>query len=269
MQALFSKAQWILFMLGVLLIQWACSPVMKKTDALAQIQEPQVKELLQKVFTAMGGLEKWESIKSLHFNKKTDLYLASGAIEKSTDQQHDYYYQPKKAIQISWKQEGHSHLIQMRNGRVDKLIAGKKDPTANATSLTNSVLASTFVIGIPFKLLDEGTKLSYEGTKVLPNGKDVHVLKATYNPTEYSNHSKPDIWWHYFDRNTYQQTGYSVQLDDHTSYIENLSYDRVDGLLFTTKRKSWRMNDKGEKLYLRASYEYSEYATDMGLMKVM
>ncbi len=231
----------------------------KQKDPLSAIKDSKLKEVLSKALDAMGGYENWNNIKSLQFNKKTNLYEASGAIERATDQKHIYTFQPANKVSITWKEGDVDNEMLMENGAVKKLKNGLVDSTAKATSLHNSIYASTFVIGIPFKLLDEGAQLSYEGTKLIPSGKKVHVVKAVYNPTAYKAHTKADIWWHYFDEQNYQQVGYTVQLHDHSSYVENLSFENVGGFLFTTSRKSWRVDDNGNKLYIRADYEYSDY----------
>ena len=231
----------------------------KQQDPFSAIKDSKFKEVLNKALDAMGGYENWNNLKELQFHKKIALYEASGAIEKVTDQIHRYTFQPQNKVSITWKEADTAYEMVMENDEAKKLKNGVIDPTATSASLKNSIYASTFVIGIPFKLLDEGAQLSYEGTKVIANGKEVHVVKAVYNPVAYSAHTKADIWWHYFDVQNYQQVGYDVQLHDHTSYVENLSFDKVGGFLFTTSRKSWRVDENGNKLYVRADYEYSKY----------
>ncbi len=248
-----------IYVLAFFLLISSCATTIKERDPLSTIKDAKLKEVLNKSLDAMGGYENWNNLKTLQFHKKTALYESSGDIEKATDQIHRYTFQPQNKVSINWQEADIVHEMVLENEDAKKLKNGVVDLTAKSSSLKNSIYASTFVIGIPFKLLDEGAQLSYEGTKVIPNGKEVHVVKAVYNPTVYNAHTKADIWWHYFDVQNYQQVGYAVQLHDHTSYVENLSFDRVDGFLFTTSRKSWRMDDNGNKLYLRAAYEYSKY----------
>lgn len=247
------------FVVFLLFSSCATTTTTKQIDPLSGIKDTKLKEVLSKALDAMGGYENWNNLKSLQFHKKTNLYEASGAIEKATDQKHTYTFQPSNKVNITWKEGAISNEMVMEDGDVKKLIDGQVDKEAKSSSLKNSIYASTFVIGIPFKLLDEGAQLSYEGTKVIASGKKVHVVKAVYNPSSYKTHTKADIWWHYFDEQNYQQVGYTVQLHDHSSYVENLSFDRVEGFLFTTSRESWRVDENGNKTYLRADYEYSKY----------
>lgn len=237
----------------------ACGTSKKGLNALDKIQEPNVQTTLEKAFQAMGGLENWQNITSLQFRKKTILYLANGEVEKASDQMHLYENKPNQKVQIRWETNQEQHEIEMIGASLVKKVNQKIDDQANVTSLKNTVLAATFVMGVPFKLMDEGAALSYDGIHTMLNGKEVHTVKAIYNPDQYANHSKSDIWWHYFDKDTYEQVGYKIAIHDHNSYIENLTFERVDGFLFTTSRKSWRVNEKGEKLYLRAAYEYSDF----------
>lgn len=258
----YSFSQFIL-VLGFSCILMGCSSIKQPfIQRFNNIQEPNLKTTLKQAFTRMGGLENWEKIKSLTFRKKTLLYTEKGAIEKSSDQWHQYEYLPNKKVQISWEEDQVTHLIEMQGQQLLKKVNDEIDQTANKTSLKNSVEAATFVIGVPFKLMDEGVTLKYEGTQQMLNGKQVHVVKANYHPQQFSTHSKSDIWWHYFDVNTYQQLGYKIQIHDHNSYIENLAFEEVNGFLFITERKSWRVDEQGEKLYLRAEYVYSDFTVE-------
>jgi hypothetical protein len=53
--------------------------------------------------------------------------------------------------------------------------------------------------------------------------------------------------------------GNEVQLKDHRSLVYDLSEEEVSGLKLNGTRESWRVNEKGERLFLRAEYRYSEY----------
>jgi len=248
-----------IIILGILLITSSCVTTNTKQDPLSFIKEVELKEVLSKAMDAMGGIDNWNNLKSLKFQKKIEIFDAVGTIESSTQQTHHYTFQPENKVNISWSEADSSHEMILENNIAKKTINGSIDPTAELSALKNSIYASTFVIGIPFKLLDEGAQLSYEGIEVIASGKEVHIVKAIYNPEAFDSHTKADIWWHYFDVQNYQQVGYTVQLHDHTSYIEDISFDRVGGFLFTTSRKSWRIDENGNKLYVKADYEYSDY----------
>ena len=245
-----------------LFLTFACTPSKSTLKSLNTIEDLQLRAILDKAFIAMGGLDNWRSLKSLHFQKKTDLFLASGDVEKATLQQHDYYYKPTPNYRISWEKGGEAHAMRLENEEYYKKKNTSRDTTVSITSIENTILAATFVMGLPFNLLDDGVQLSYEGVEQLENGKKVNVVKATYDPIAHDNHTKADTWWHYFDVTTHQQVGYSIRMGDHNSYVEDLDFDRVDGFLFPRNRKSWRVDEQKNKLYLRASYEYTAYSTE-------
>ncbi|MEM6700564.1 MAG: DUF6503 family protein, partial [Bacteroidota bacterium] len=200
-----------------------------------------------------------EKKKSIAFQKYVALYDAAGNTEQSTWQRHLYTYQPNSKVEIVWKRDSQVYKIEADDSGMTRLIDGQKDATADAQSLENSVLSATFVISLPFKLLDEGAELIYMGKKTIENGLEVEVLRAVYNAEQYGNHSNQDIWDLYFDAQSYKMMGYQVQHDDHISYVLNESFMTVDGLLFPHLRKSYRVNEQGEKLFLRAAYEYKDY----------
>ena len=224
------------------------------------ISDSKVVEVLQKVFEKAGGLGRWNNLKEMHFEKHFALLDSAGNIEMDVIQRHDYFNEPKNQINISWEdKDGNPNKIVSENGEIKKLKNEEIDTSAKPESLKNTILSSTFVIGIPFKLLDKGVELSYDGIDSLRTGKKVHVIKAVYNPSTHNNHSKPDTWWHYFDENDYRQLGYMVQHDDHYSYIENLTFTKSNDFLLTETRKSYRVDSHRNILYLRADYEYSDY----------
>lgn len=138
-------------------------------------------------------------------------------------------------------------------------IQGNISPGISEQAKRNTALSSSFVISIPFNLLDPGAQLSHAGFDTLDNGSKVEVLKAIYDPQGNQNHSTPDTWWHFFDANSNKHLAYMVQHADHFSYVENLEFEKAGGILFPKSRDSWRVNKHREKLWLRAKYQYSRY----------
>jgi hypothetical protein len=245
-----------------ILIFWSsCQPSVeeKVVSPLEKIKNENVKTLLEKTFKKTGGLKNWTSKKSIIFKKYFALFDSLGNTEMSVNQIHEYYYIPTKEINISWAKENETHLIHYKNGEITKLVTGKPDTSFNPTSLRNTVLSSTFVVNIPFNLLDEGVVLEYEGIDTLDGGEVVEVLRADFDPEAHDNHSTKDTWWCFFDKSEHHLVGYMVKHADHISYVKNLSFTEVDGFTFPLTRKSWRVNKDREILYLRAEYEYSDY----------
>ena len=52
---------------------------------------------------------------------------------------------------------------------------------------------------------------------------------------------------------------YMVQHADHYSYVENQSFHEVEGFLLPKTRKSYRVDQDRNILYLRADYAYDDY----------
>ncbi len=228
-------------------------------DPYAHLTSDEVKRVLKKAMDRAGGLTKWNQIKTLQFKKDYALLFESGEIENAALQTHTYTFPPESKVSIEWEKEGKKHLISQDGAQPTKKVDGVVDTTANQQSLTNTVLSATFVISVPFKLLDAGVVLSYDGLDTLADGRKVEVLKAVYNPAQTDTHSTPDTWWHYYDADDFTFVAYMVQHADHFSYVENLSFDEVDGFVFPRERKSYRVDEERNIQYLRATYEYMDY----------
>lgn len=254
------KYIYLIFSLSLLI--FSCQQKETTIDPFQHIEGKQLKATLQKAMEAAGGLDNWKKIKSLKFKKEFRLLKESGAIEKAALQTHDYSFLPKQNIEISWQDSSkQKHKITYKNASAKKRIDGNLDQSAKQQSLINTVLSSTFIISIPFNLLDKGVDLTYEGTEIFEQ-KKVHVIKAIYNPTNNPQHTTPDIWWHYFDAQTYRQLGYMVFHVDHFSLVKNLSDTKVGPFTFIQKRNSYRADSLKNILYLRADYEYSDYVLE-------
>ncbi len=224
-------------------------------DPYASIEEDEAKKILTKAMAAYGGLDSWQQISYISFDKWYALYDAEGGEEVNLHQQH--HYTPEK-IYMSW-QEGGDKIEQSRVGQsYRKLKNGEAYPDTKQSSIENSILASTFVVNSPFNLLDQGARISYDGETTF-NGKQVHVIKAEYFPETQQHHTTQDIWWHYFDQDSYISQGYKVKHLDHISLVENESFVTHQGFTLPAKRSSYRVDEAGNKLYLRAAYEYSNY----------
>lgn len=240
------------------------SPDETTPDPYLHIQDLGVKRVLQAAIEKAGGLQNWKALESLQFQKNFTLLTATGETESTAQQTHTYTFRPKEKVLIEWAAEKSTHAIIYEEGKAIKTIDGTRDTTANPQSLLNTVLSSTFVISIPFKLLDDGVQLFYEGLDTLEDKRVVEVIRAVYNPDNNANHSTPDTWWHYYDAQDFTFLAYMVQHIDHFSYVKNLSFHTLDGFAFPHKRKSYRADSLRNILYLRADYEYMGYSSNAG-----
>ena len=244
---------------------WSCNPEKSPQQAspYRQIEDPQAREILQKAIDRAGGWDRWNDVIRMKFDKYTALYEESGQLESEVRQRHKYTFRPEYRVDISWESDGMEQAIQYEDGEVSRLTGGETFEEVDSTSLMNSVLSATFVISLPFKLLDEGVVLQYDGIDTLHDGQVVRTVKAVYRPSEYNHHSTPDTWWHFFSEDDYRHTGYVVQHADHFSYVKNLSYAEIEGFLFPRDRISSRVDSLQNILYTRARYEYTAYELDI------
>ncbi len=228
-------------------------------DPYAHITDAKAQSIIKQSINAYGGLAKWNSKQYLGFKKWYALYDETGAEEVNVNQVH--HYTPDK-IYMTWQDNGQKIEQIHTAGSFKKLRDGTMDGELNATPVKNSILAATFVMNVPFNLLDETATINYEGMEKF-NGKDAHVLRVEYFPETHAHHTTKDIWWHYFDTETMLSTGYKVKHLDHISLVLNDSFIREGGLVLPGKRTSYRVKLNGEKDYLRAAYEYSDYKVDL------
>lgn len=219
----------------------------------AKSPEKQAQQILEKSMEAHGGSEKWEKVSSLKFRKWTRLLTDSGTIESELDQLLEFRMKPYFEGKITWTKDSVEHVSLWDGSQMNYSLGGNEIQNADfLISKKADFDAAFYAIAQPWKLLDEGARLTYEGQKTLENGQLAEVVKVDYGP-------ESDSWWYYFDPVSFQLMGNEVQLKDHRSLIYTMTYERAGDLVLHGKRVSYRVNEKGEKLYTRAEYLYSEY----------
>jgi len=239
----------------------ACSsPNVETTDPFVHIEEEQARSIIRAAIEHAGGLEHWQAVQWLRYTKDFQLFTASGEVEKTFEQVHNYRWQP---LHIEIASTENDTLLQtvLQNGQYSRTKDGQ---AVNATqeALAKAVNTSVYVVSMPFKLLDPGAAISYQGEDTLADGRIVDVVQVAYNAEQHSNHSTSDVWTYFFDKDGPKIVANWVKTGDHFSLIENLSYERVDGILFNKARKSYRTDSLRNKLYLRADYLYDNYEVE-------
>ncbi len=221
----------------------------------ASINDGKAKAIIEKSIQAYGGLENWNNIDYLSFDKWYALYDEDGKEEVNLNQEH--HYTPQK-IYMTW-QDGNDKIEQTQIGtQFKKLRNGGSDPNTKTQSIKNSILASTFVMNFPYNLLEKGSSITFDGESTFMD-RDVYVIKAEYFPEIQKHHTTKDIWWHYIDQESHLSLGYKVKHLDHVSLVKNMSFHEVSGFTLPWKRESFRVDENGDELFLRAEYEYSDY----------
>ena len=181
-------------------------------------------------------------------------------MEKEFKQVHDYRFDSME-IDIISEENGQKIQTLLKEGLYTRTVNDTlKEMTQEA--LSKAVNTSVYVVSMPFKLLDPGADIKYLGQQELSGGRKADVIEVAYDASAYNNHSTSDVWRYYFDPQDAKIIANWVQTGDHFSLIENISYERVGGILFNKERKSFRVDSLGNKLYLRAAYLYHKYQVD-------
>jgi hypothetical protein len=205
-----------------------------------------------------GGTKAWSSLKKLSFDKNVTLFLKDGTIESSIKKHQEFTFYPNLKGKITWSANNKKNSIFYKNAAVlkfvnDSLITNPKD----LQIAKNNFNAALYVISQPFNFLNENTILSSLGVVHLENRKVYEVKVAYSNDTRES-----DKWFYYFDLKTFKMVANKVILKDHTSLVENITFDTSTDFIFNQSRKSYRLNDTGDKTYLRATYLYDNFKTE-------
>ena len=227
----------------------------KTIDPYIKIKDLKAKNILKKTVKRAGGFDTWHRIKNLSYTKHGIFYFPDGRIETDNIQQHHYKFYPQFSAEISWKENDINHHISYNTKSAlqfenDKLT--EKDPT-------KTVMSSLYVLGMPFKLLDEGTVLTALGSVVLRSGKQAQAIRASYDPRKHSNHSTAEEWIYYFDENNAEFLGSLVFHPPTYALIENLKFTDNLPIKLPLIRKSYRTNKDRVIKHLRAEFKYSDY----------
>ena len=230
-----------------------------QSDRYANIGDAKARAVIQSAIEAAGGIDRWEAIKRLQYTKDFSLLLESGEVEKTFKQVHDYQYQPLK-IEIRSEENGQNIRTVLKNGKYTRTVHDSLMELSQE-ALAKAVNTSTYVVSMPFKLLDPGANITYEGHDTLVDGREVDVLRVAYNADQYDNHSTSDVWKYYFDKEG-RIVDHWVKNGDHFSWIEKLSDVKVGSILFNQKRQSDRPDSLNNRLFLRAKYLYDNYVLE-------
>ena len=236
----------------------ACTSKKVLPSPFSHIKDTQVKNILEKSIARSGGWEKYQKIDSIFYKKRTVLFDSLGNVESDVAQFHKYQLKPYLAMSISWQDGGEKHEIVYKENKAKKLV-DNKIIEADETALVRTCMSANYVLFMPFKLLDPGVELMYKGIAQLPNGKDVHVVAANYDPGENQNHSTTDNWEYYFSKDNFDFVANMVDHGDYFALIYNDKYTMANGLRFNAFRPSFRVNSEREYLWKRGEFYYSDF----------
>ncbi len=235
----------------------SCKFSKEKENDNATSKEVTASKVVENAILTAGTNEKWKNIASLAYTKKSKLLLENGEIESEVTQRHHYELRPHKSIRITWVVQQDSFRIVHNDSVSQKFKNGSLIEEGDAVK--TSVNSALYVIGMPFKLLDKGTVLRYEGLKTLNAIDTVHTINATYEPKKHQNHSTQDEWWYHFDKDNGALLSSMVYHEPTYALIENAATIKIKGLSFPERRKSYRCDEFGKKRFLRAEFWYDDY----------
>jgi hypothetical protein len=221
--------------------------------ACSESPERKAQKILEKAIEAHGGQDAWDKISVLEFRKWTLLRGENGEVESELDQYHEFRFKPYFEGKITWTKDSIPHVLSFDGANISYFMGGNEVKNESfLASKKKDFDAAFYTVAQPWKLMDGGGTLIYEGQKTLENGQTVESIKVDYGP-------ESDTWWYYFDAESFLMAGSEVQLKDHRSLVYDISMEQSDGMKLHGKRESRRIGGQGQKLFLRAEYQYSDY----------
>ena len=233
-------------------------PEIDQTDSVEEIVDPAKlsgRDIVERSCRAHGGMDYWNRMNTIEFTKSTKLLFSDGSIESDMIQKQSFTFYPRHVYKIGYEIDSSRVSLIYDQGFIHKRVNGfPVNDSLEIASARSALLAAQFVVSQPFALLNEGVQLNriedYDS-----EGKTYYAVEATYP----GDGPDSDKWTYYFDRDNFILTYNKVVLTDHTSWVENLQFDETTGMKFNAHRKSYRLNEKGEKTYLRAEYFYTDF----------
>ena len=214
----------------------------------------QARQLVERSVEVHGGLEAYQNLDLINWDKTTWLYDEDGVLESENIQQQSYQGGDEPAVILRWRKDSTFYEIESNQGitryRLGDIILSEGEEVEQAEKQARS---AAYVFFQPFKLLDQGANLSYEGTRTLGDSLDVEVVRVSYEGDD----KDADVWRYYFDQDS-KLVANSVEHLGRISLIINLEYqqDPVSGLLLNKRRKSYFVDSTLQIKYLRAEYLY-------------
>jgi hypothetical protein len=213
--------------------------------------------LIEKSVVVHGGQIAWDKLQAFSMEKESWLYFEDGQIESHSLQQNEFRLRPYFEARMSWEKDSILHKV-IFDGISTKYLMGENEIQNQGFLLSKKkdIDAAYYVMTKPFDLLDAGKNLTYLGLSQLPDGRDVETVQVIDGDPDDPN---TDIWWYYFDPETFRIVAYKAKTSDHFSMVYNLEWNETTGILFPAKRESYRVDSLGNHLYLRAEYSYRNY----------
>ena len=236
----------------------SCMPSEKEEQSpYSKINDLEVRKVLEQAIVYAGGIEQWRQLKNIEYTKRSKLILEGNILEYDITQKHSYQMQPQFSAEIQWEQDSASHLIRYAPTERIHLLNGE-NMNLSSEKVEQSVMSSLYVLGMPFKLMDDGVRLSYSGTSMFMDSVEADVIHAVYDPENIPSHSTSDLWWFYFEKGSGKFLGSKVFHAPTYALIHNISFTDTS-LKFPAHRKSYRVDSLENIKFLRAEFWYFDF----------
>lgn len=240
----------IIFKLSIIFLIYNCLSCSESRDKMAV-------SLIKKSIEAHGGQNSWESLQSFSMKKESRLFKENGETESFSIQDNEFRLKPFFEAKMTWEKDSIHHRL-IFDGITTRYWMGENEIKNEGflESKKKDIDAAYYVMTKPFDLLGSEKNLTYLGLTHLPDGKAVETVQVIDGDPH---DATTDIWWYFLDPETFRLVAYKVKTSDHYSLVYNLDWDNSTGILFPTKRESYRVDSLGNHLYLRAAYSYGDY----------
>jgi hypothetical protein len=229
--------------LGALLFSLACADTV-----------PDARDIVQRSIEFHGGIQAYHNLDSLSWNKTTRLLTEDGSLESSQVQRQSYFGGDDPRTTLQWSQDSSSHRIVVGRDATQYMLGDMVFHQGEmADRARQMALSATYVFFQPFKLLDQGTLLSYAGRMSFGDTLEVDVVRVSYEEDT----EDADVW-HYYFTDEGRFVANSVRHKGRISLIVNTEqrFHEPTGLLLHHKRKSYFVDSLLNIKYLRADYLY-------------
>ena len=249
----------------VMLISCKNSGVEEVMHPMDRLADDKAGEVVRKAIAYVGGWDTWAAKKNFSFYKKITQVDSVGNIKRIVKQLHEYNLKDQFKARMTWAMDSTEYMIINDGGQAKKYEKGKEmtdDKSKNEA--WNSSFGSHYVVAMPYKLTDPGTKLTYVGIDSTTFSKPAHAIKVEYAKGAGSSGGM-HVWCYYFDEATYDMVGNYLDYGKGHSFTTYETSEMVDGLKIHNKRYSHASNENKEILELKTIYENEAMKFDSDL----
>jgi len=257
----------VMTLVVVFMILIACHSSTAEIDIhpMDRLTDDKAGEVVREAIEHAGGWEAWSSKDDFSFYKKITQVDSIGNVKRIVKQLHQYNLADQFKARMTWAMDSSEYMIINDGGQAKKYEKGTElhdDKSKNEA--WNSSFGSHYVLFMPFKLTDPGTKLSYLGIDSKTLNKPAHEIKVEYEKGAGSSGGM-HVWSYYFDIETYDMVGNYLDYGKGHSFTTYETSEMVDGIKIFNKRYSHASNENKEILQLKTIYENEVMKFNRGL----